>query len=368
MLRRSGIGAALVAVAIASACSRNGDVGTNGAVIAKAALDISGEGPGDSVRFGKIGFMNRQASVAVLPSGALAVADGRDKRILLFDRTGKLIHSQGRAGDGPGEYRTIGWIGRCGGDSLYVLDVGAARITVLDSTAKLVREFRMPVATWKIGCNDAGELITMASPVQAGYQPSADAPLLRSTVFMFSPTGDTIARIDSVPAGRNRPMAAITEIARTRDRVLIGTGDSALIETFSPSGSRLGVLRFSIPNRIPTQAEYDAWIDSVYLAPIPKGKQRDGLRKYVSGVPRPARAPGYKQMFVDSLGNAWAVPFWPLDTLQYLYGVAPIGSALQTIQLPSSVHVIEIGPDYIIGWRTDSDDVDHVVVYRFRRQ
>ena len=356
--------ALLVTLIATGACGRSDASRSAGAITATLALDI----PGDSAHFGRIGSISVLAGAAVLPGGSIAIADQREQRLLLFDRAGKLLHQAGGTGSGPGEFRAIRWLGRCGGDSLYVWDVADNRVTVFDSALRRAREFHLPPGAWKVACNDAGELLTMASPPRTTPMPSADAPQLRTVVLMLSRTGDTIAKLESVPAGRNRPTAPVTEIARTRDHVLIGTGDSALIEQFSPMGVRAGLLRVDIADRVQTEAEYNAAIDSVYLAPIPPSLQRDRLRKLIGEIPKLARPAWYRQLLADSSGNAWVIPYWPLDSIQVAYGVAPDGKALGYIPLPRGVNVLEIGPDFLLGWRTDSNRIDHVVMYRFHRK
>src|SRR6185295_13268703 len=135
--------------------------------------------------------------------------------------------------------------------------------------------------------------------------PSGQAPQSYATVLLMSSRGDSIATIDHVPAGMNRPMAAITSILRSPTGVVIGTGDAAAVELFSDSGRRISALPISIPIRAMTVRDYQAAIDSLYLASVQPGAQRDRLHAALAAIPMPTQPPAYRQLFGDPTGNIW---------------------------------------------------------------
>src|SRR3970040_2044149 len=53
-----------------------------------------------------------------LADGGLLIADRAENSIRVLDATGKLVRSVGRTGDGPGEFQSMMWAGRCGPHSL----------------------------------------------------------------------------------------------------------------------------------------------------------------------------------------------------------------------------------------------------------
>ncbi|HXI21383.1 MAG TPA: hypothetical protein VNH46_09870 [Gemmatimonadales bacterium] len=62
-----------------------------------------------------------------------------DQRIVCFDRSGRLLWTQGRPGGGPGEYRNVRDM-RLGPDgNLWVLDPASARVTVVDPGGRVTR-------------------------------------------------------------------------------------------------------------------------------------------------------------------------------------------------------------------------------------
>lgn len=75
--------------------------------------------------------------------GGLVVLNAGMSQILYVDRTGRLVRSVGRAGQGPGEFTARGMIAwRCAADSLLVLDQLQNRYTLLDAAGDVVRVVR----------------------------------------------------------------------------------------------------------------------------------------------------------------------------------------------------------------------------------
>jgi hypothetical protein len=82
----------------------------------------------------------RPGDVALDAAGRLYVADAEPDVIKVYDRAGKFLHTIGRAGEGPGEYRSI----RLGvvGPNLVVHDPQLARTSVFDTSGALIRSWR----------------------------------------------------------------------------------------------------------------------------------------------------------------------------------------------------------------------------------
>jgi hypothetical protein len=78
------------------------------------------------------------ADVSIGPRGEIAFIQSQDRRILIYDTTGRRIRVIGRAGEGPGEFQflsKLGWLG----DSLWAWDAGQARLTIFSMTGQVGR-------------------------------------------------------------------------------------------------------------------------------------------------------------------------------------------------------------------------------------
>lgn len=75
-----------------------------------------------------------------------AVTMSRPGEVLLFDHLGRFQRSVGRAGEGPGEFRVAFPLKFGPGDSLWVFQPSARRVTVFDSTLKYVRTLTLPTS------------------------------------------------------------------------------------------------------------------------------------------------------------------------------------------------------------------------------
>ena len=79
------------------------------------------------------------AGVAVLAGSDVLVYDQDAGSLVRIDRTGKLVQRIGAKGSGPGEFRSVQWMGLTANDSLYVWDSSLRRLTIFSSAGKFVR-------------------------------------------------------------------------------------------------------------------------------------------------------------------------------------------------------------------------------------
>jgi hypothetical protein len=82
-------------------------------------------------------FLQRPVGATRFDNGVLAVADGMAPSVHFFDGDGRFMKSAGRAGEGPGEYSTPGWLGRCAADAATVWDFSLLRLTTVDETGAI---------------------------------------------------------------------------------------------------------------------------------------------------------------------------------------------------------------------------------------
>ena len=86
--------------------------------------------------------------LTVLADGGFIVVSGQDRQIHRFDAGGRLRFSAGREGRGPGEF-VAPQTARVTGDSVWVWDLLARRLTVFGPTGRYVRSVEL-AGTWPL--------------------------------------------------------------------------------------------------------------------------------------------------------------------------------------------------------------------------
>lgn len=89
-----------------------------------------------------VGF-SRIGDVAIGGDGLVYVAETQDLHIRVYDAEGQRIRTIGRAGEGPGEFRSISGLGLIG-DTLWTTDFRLQRVTLMDRMGEVFRTFQIP--------------------------------------------------------------------------------------------------------------------------------------------------------------------------------------------------------------------------------
>ncbi|MGD8281333.1 MAG: hypothetical protein PVI31_03935 [Gemmatimonadota bacterium] len=76
-----------------------------------------------------------------LPEGQIAVSDGGNTRISIYDASGTIVRSWGTRGEGPGEFRTLSRIYPRGTDSLMAADNATTALSVFSLAGEYARQF-----------------------------------------------------------------------------------------------------------------------------------------------------------------------------------------------------------------------------------
>lgn len=90
--------------------------------------------------------------MAIGPDGAIAVMQQMVRKVRLFDARGAAIADLGRAGEGPGEFRSVSRIG-WHADTLWVIDSQLDRVTLFSRTGELIRTEPTPGRAHPLGAD-----------------------------------------------------------------------------------------------------------------------------------------------------------------------------------------------------------------------
>ncbi|MGH7560295.1 MAG: hypothetical protein ACRENB_04660, partial [Gemmatimonadales bacterium] len=101
-------------------------------------------------------------SMAFDGEGRLYVADAKPPIIKVYDRTGRLVRTIGREGEGPGEFR-IAFIA-VEGDALIVHDPRVSRTSVFDTSGTFRRSWHSQCCYWGDITVDTAGIVVIAGP------------------------------------------------------------------------------------------------------------------------------------------------------------------------------------------------------------
>lgn len=317
---------------------------------------------------GENGDFERVSGGVRLSTGEIVIVDSRENRVRYFDRKGKVVRSFGRTGGGPNGFRAAAWIGRCGGDSVFVWDPLDQRVVVISPTASLVRAYRQPENAAVMRCSPDAVFAILGAPAKVEKPPiTGISPRQMVALDVADANGGLIRPLARVRFPENRPLGRGTFFDIVGDRVYVGTADSGFIDAYSLDGVRLQPLHVSSPRpRGPTRRNYDRALDEL-VAGLPIREDREAARRYLARIPLPKVLPPYSGVFGSLDGTLWIGTSVPGDSETVLHAVSPSGGPLGEVHLPVYVKVLEIGPNYILGAYRTRNGEDRVILYRFGR-
>jgi hypothetical protein len=351
-------------------------------------LDLSSDSKAGTVLFAKVSGATR------LSNGTIVIADGSDNALHYFDATGKPLRTAGRTGSGPGEFRTIIWMGQCGPDSLHVWDLNQGRMSVFSANGTFVRDYtphadtsRSSTPVMTISCSTRGVLAFQAQPVNKSpisakdpEHPTRQERVMKVTapVAVATSDGKVTRLLGDRPGGAwyqilgghfPLPLGATTYVAVANNVTYVGTSDSmASIGVFATGGSN-GTIRLGGAPRRVTQAHRDHAVAA--LVGLIPGQAPARLRKQAADSlnvsPMPATLPPFTGLWGDADGVLWVQTSVAGDPDTRLRAFGTNQKIVGEITLPANVTVYEIGRDYILGAFADADDVPHLGMFRLHR-
>lgn len=196
---------------------------------------------------------------AILVGSDALVYDQGAARIVRLDRTGKVTQRIGAKGSGPGEFRSVSWMGVGVGDSLYTWDGVQRRLSVFAPNGRYVRAEspehglqhpgvfgRLRDGRWlvvthtqresRVGGVDIEQTIlhvgiarsVRIQPVQVAESPSKTMVGIKSgEIYQF----------------RELPAMDMGYLAACENGFLVGSGAQREVRAYDPAGKLLGVIR-----------------------------------------------------------------------------------------------------------------------------
>lgn len=321
----------------------------------------------------------------------IALADGADRMVRIFGSDGRERRTFGRDGGGPGEFRSLGWIGTCGSDSLFAWDIVAGQMSVLHPRTGYARAWTNiePGGPMKVDCSSEQEF---AFPVRlrrgAHSRPVVNAAttagvryriyLDTSDLLVVDATGKPLHAVDggvrhesvsaNLPNGRFASMERIlgleTRIALAQGRTVLAYSDSGWVRSFDARGALRSAFRIEPPRERLTDADVEAAV--VALLRRTPGAAIESFGPAARAVPLPDRAPAFTDLLSSPDGLLWFVRSLPSARDTRLDVRRVDGTPVATLTVPFALAIFEVGSDYLLGRVESEDGEQELVLMRYR--
>ena len=318
----------------------------------------------------------RILDVALLAGGELIVVDGGSAEVRRYDAAGRHLWSTGGRGDGPGEFRIPGYLGRDEDGAFLVWDRALSRVSTIGQNGDRL-------GTERRSGPDGSPLVAFGL--------FDDRHWLVALPVVRRVTEPGTAWTDSVRLGRYDPvLEEHIELATVPGPRWVWTGQSMLPVPFSPRslratvGNRVAVASGSVPEvsvhdaggtlvaryriareRVPvTESDVGQVIES--LVELGQGTAA-AWRQWRDEMEVPAHEPAFDQLLADGDGNLWAQRF----TADLLSREPPswdifdsAGAWLGVVATPGGMTVTAVREGLVAGIYRDELGVEYVTVHR----
>lgn len=321
-------------------------------------------------------LFNGVAGAVRLSNGVIAIGDAGNNRVLFFDGRGGFLRTVGRLGDGPGEYRQPRWFGRCSSGNMAVHDGAHARLTLLSPSGELRGTEPLPVGAnfdKLLWCSGERRLIMLLNrpkgPVRRGEYANIPTTIVLTngvridTVSTPGPQeyyiGREIQMLTGVPLGRG------TLAAGSPSAVFVCTNQNGHCEVFDTAGARLRQFDVSVLRRPMTLKDWKSATAQHFVGEPSKTMRKTGPALLNEISPRDV-FPLLDEIRADARGSLWVRTFdnFTTDIATWLV-LSPTGVPIRLVATKRSLHILEIGTDYLLGLTRDDDGVERVEEYRF---
>jgi hypothetical protein len=320
-----------------------------------------------------------------LSDGRIAIANDGSRDVRVYDARGAYLSTIGGHGSGPGEFNSIWYMGRFGGDTLVVLDGYLRRVSYLHPDVGFVRaintEQELGLVLMAQGNTGDGRLLFGGGPIWGGMSglengfsrdrtrfvlTGSDGSL--ETTFAELPSSEVYAEIDENEARVFMvPFSKFPAGALQGDLAYAGTGDTYEILVWNLAGDMIRIIRMD-QDPIPiTPADVTAYIEE-RLEGFEDEAQRNLMRENYQKPPPLDRMPAYRRFLTDDLGCLWVEEYRrPGDDVPVWTVFDGEGTVLGRVSLPSGLYLREVGEDYVLGVLADDLDVEYVQMFRMER-
>lgn len=337
---------------------------------------------------------SRVTGLVRLSDGSIVVLDGQESEIRWFDAAGRHIATRGGRGRGPAEFNYAAMLLRLAGDTLLVEDRPRIEHVLFAPRGTFVREEIIDHArltalgVWSeclsrtlpdrslLACRpEPGHPQFGASPGPGhhrSYSRYVRVPRSLSSAIPLGLEGG-IEQWGVEHNGRTQfavhPFHARTVVAAGGEplRIAIAINPEYSIEIWTSNGELAHIVRRVAARRAPTRSEREEARQS--LARFAHGDQALANR-FAAELEEPDSIPAASGLLIDSQNHLWVMRsgFLPSQNAAVADVFDETGTYLGELKFPDRFTAHEIGTDYVLGVRRDSNNVPFVELYELDRE
>lgn len=325
--------------------------------------------------------------VRLRSDGGVAVLDGGAAEVRVFDRAGTAVMMLGGDGDGPGELRGPRELHLLPDDGVVVWD-NRPSYSTYDATGAFVDRRMVDITRIRTYMPDRLTIgirgLADGSVMAVGYARPLDQVGTYRHRMLYARAAADGSWLDTLGTSLDREWW-LHPSAEVRGRTLLGPasvwgsgGDpvhvafgengTARVLTFGPEGTRRDVVFPDDDRSVPPDV-LEAAKDGRRNLRVPP----PNLERFLEQSPQPEVVPAFGGLLFDDAGNLWVLPYFP-DEGRTAWQRAPVarvfgpdGRLLGRVTLPTGLEVHDVGPDRIVGVRTDELGVEIVQVHTLSR-
>lgn len=338
------------------------------------------------------GALGEVFKVVMGPGGEILTAQPRAAVISVFDSAGVYQREVGRRGSGPGEFQVVAAMGWTG-DTLWVMDAGAARLNLFNRDLEFVRAITPQFSSLPEGVFRAlpGPFLADGSVLAIPMilpEAAVSQPLIlvdeSGAVQRTLPPVPQERRMVMVDRGDGQTMPVVNPWDDSPLWTVAADGGSIVVVqrpiASSAEAGRLRIVRLSLAGDTLLDREYRytprpvtaASRDSVYMrAAAASGggstPVEEVARRIRDAAPAPASHATVTEVIAAGDGAIWLRREAITPGQQEWQRISESGEMLGTVRLPAALEVHGADDRRVWGLTRDDLDVPFVEVYELRR-
>lgn len=354
----------------------------------RPTLGIGGDLAGPAHQFSGVVAATR------LADGRVVVADRGAAELRVFGPQGAFLGTIGGRGDGPGEFRLLGFVDVTANGTIRTFDAYGGRSAEHDLGGRVLRTGNLSLSTHQAlpaqrmvpgRLTDGSFFAVRLLPARIPREPT----IVRDTIQVgwFGPDWgfrDEVARFPGLavlrtPGGSMQlpngvvgnsfsatglPFARQTFLYASGDCLYAGDGDSAYeIRCYDGRGILRRLIRVAQPSVLVTSGI----ISAHRRAPQPPGTlSRPAVSPGIAAKYYPSTLPAFGALVADAAHRLWVMDYpLPGQVSRRWLVFGTDGRLLGWVSTPPGLEILEIGLDYLLGVARDDDGVETVQVFQF---